>query len=233
MTDEQIASMKGGIPGTEQVLDENSPFQDVIREIDLDGNVVWEWESSKLDMDKYHLCPLCKRQEWAHANTCAPLPNGDIMVSFRLLNLLIIVDRQTGKVKWEYHEQELGHQHDCQLLGNGNVLVFCNGYHGRDMFFSRILEFDLESKEARWEYRGNPAVSFYSPHMSGMQRLESGNTLICEASKGCIFETTPEGEVVWEFVSDVWTKIPLHGVVNWIFRAYRYATDSPQIQNRV
>ncbi|MBT4940429.1 MAG: aryl sulfotransferase, partial [Rhodospirillaceae bacterium] len=82
-------------------------------------------------------------------------------------------------------------------------------------------------------YAGSPRLSFYSPHISGMQRLANGNTLICEGGKGCIFEVTPEGEVVWEYVSDTWTHNPAQGDVNWIFRAYRYAADSPQIQNRV
>jgi hypothetical protein len=66
-----------------------------------------------------------------------------------------------------------------------------------------------------------------------MQRLDSGNTLICEGGKGCIFEVTPEGDVVWEYVSDIWTKNATQGEVNWVFRAQRYAVDSPQIQNRV
>lgn len=233
MTDEQAAKVKGGLAGSENSFNAGGPYQDVIREVDADGNVVWEWESTDLDMDKYQICSLCKRHEWAHANTCAPLENGDIMVSYRVLNLLIIIDRQTSKIKWEYQEQELGHQHDCHMLDNGNVLIYCNGMHGRDLNFSRIVEFDPDSKDIQWEYRGTPALSFYSPHISGMQRLANGNTLICEGSKGCIFEITPEGDVVWEYVSDIWTKNPLHGDVNWIFRAYRYAADSPQIQNRV
>ena len=231
--DDKIAKkIKGGRVGTEYHLDGESIFEDVLREIDSDGKIIWEWHSSALDMDRYTICPLCKRHEWAHANTCAPLPNGDIMVSYRVLNLLIIVDRRTSKVKWEYHDQDLGHQHDSHILDNGNVLVFSNGWHGKDINFSRIVEFDPKTKEIIWEYRGKPALSFFSPHISGMQRLDSGNTLICEGSKGCIFEVTPSGDIVWEYVSNFWTKNPLHGNVNWIFRAQRYAADSPQIQNR-
>jgi hypothetical protein len=233
MTDEEFARVKGGVAGTEHSFDDGGPYQDVIREVDSDGNVVWEWASTELDMDKYHICPLCKRHEWAHANTCAPLPNGDIMVSYRVLNLLIIIDRDTSKVKWEYHNVELGHQHDSHMLDNGNVLVYCNGWHVHDRNFSNILEFNPETKETLWEYTGKPKLSFFSPHISGVQRLSSGNTLICEGGKGCLFEVTPEGDVVWEYISNIWSKNPLHGDVNWIFRAYRYAADSPQIQNRI
>jgi outer membrane protein assembly factor BamB len=233
LNDQIAKKVKGGRHGTEYHLEGGGIFEDVIREIDSNGNVVWEWHSSNLDMDKFTLCPLCKRHEWAHANTCAPLPNGDIMVSYRVLNLLIIIDRKTGKVKWEYHEPDLGHQHDPHVMENGNILVFANGMHGNDLNFSRIVEFDPENKKIAWEYRGKPALSFYSPHISGMQRLTSGNTLICEGSKGCIFEVTPSGDVVWEYVSNFWSHNPLHGDVNWIFRAQRYSADSPQIQNRL
>ena len=44
-------------------------------------------------------------------------------------------------------------------------------------------------------------TSFFSPHMGGAQRLPTGNTLICEGNKGCLFEVTPDGDVVREFVS--------------------------------
>lgn len=233
LDDETAAKVIGGRPGTEYAHDDGGILEDVLREVDPDGNVVWEWHTAALDMDKYPICPLCKRHEWAHANTCSPLPNGDIMVSYRVLNLLIIVDRQTGEIKWEHQDDELGHQHDCHMLDNGNVLVFRNGFHGKDNFYSSILEFNAETREPVWEYRGKPTLSFFSPHISGMQRLASGNTLICEGGKGCIFEVTPEGDVVWEFVNDIYGHNPAHGDMNWVFRATRYAPDDPRLKGRL
>ncbi|MBO33655.1 MAG: aryl sulfotransferase [Rhodospirillaceae bacterium] len=233
LDDETAKKVKGGMPGTEYEYGDGGIFEDVLREVDPDGNIVWEWHTSDLDMNKYEICPLCRRHEWAHANTCSVLPNGDIMVSYRVLNLLIIVDRQTGKVKWEHHDNDLGHQHDCHMLDNGNVLVFCNGFHGGPKFFSTILEFDAETRETIWDYQAHPSLSFYSPHISGMQRLSSGNTLICEGGKGCLFEVTPEGETVWEFVNDIFGPNPLHGRMNWVFRATRYAPDDPRLKGRL
>ncbi len=232
LDDATAKRVRGGLPGTEHRNPEGI-YGDVLREIDAAGNVVWEWRASSLEIEKYPICPLCKRHEFAHANTLAPLANGDIMVSFRVLNLMVVIDRQTGAVKWEHRDIELGHPHDCHVLENGNVLVFANGIHARDVNFSRVIEFDYETREPVWEFRGSPTHSFYSPHISGVQRLASGNTLICEGAKGCIFETTPEGEIVWEFISPHETFNPLHGQVNWVFRAKRYGLESPQIQNRI
>jgi hypothetical protein len=228
-----MAKIKGGRPGTEQMFDPRGPWQDMLREVDHDGNVVWEWEALNLDIEKHSICPLCRRHEWAHANTCAPMPNGDIIVSFRYLNLLIIVDRQTGKIKWEYQDSELGHQHDCHLLEYGNVLVYRNGWHAHESMHSSILQFDPYTKEHIWEYFGSPKLSFLSPHISGAQRLANGNKLICEGGKGCIFEVTRDGETVWEYIADISNENPPMGLVNWVFRAYRYSADSPQIRNRV
>ncbi len=233
LDDETASKVKGGIPGSEDVTGESVILEDVLREVDPEGNVVWEWHSSNLDMDKYEICPLCRRHEWAHANTCAPLANGDIMVSYRVLNLLIIVDRQTGEIKWEHHDVNMGHQHDCHMLDNDNVLVFCNGFHGSRKFYSRIEEFDPETREVVWEYKADPSLSFYSPHISGVQRLVSGNTLICEGGKGCIFEVTPNGDVVWEFINDITGINAEFGPINWVFRATRYAPDDPRLQGRI
>ena len=61
----------------------------------------------------------------------------------------------------------------------------------------------------------------------------TGNTLICEGRNGRLFEVTPDGELAWEFIN------PHRGPgidgdnVNWVFRAFRYAEDSPEIAGRV
>ena len=80
----------------------------------------------------------------------------------------------------------------------------------------------------------NP-LNFWSPHISGCQRLKSGNTLICEGGKGRIFEVTPSGEIVWEYINPFFGPHPAYtdSEINWVFRAKRYSSDSPQIQNRV
>ena len=144
------------------------------------------------------------------------------------------------KFSWEMCDMaKFGHQHDFQELKNGNFMLYANGDH-TDVHGpwtgSAILEIDPATKETVWEYRGQPAHTFYSPHISGCQRLTTGNTLICEGIWGRAFEVTPEGEIVWEFINP--QKIPEghpsgRGGANQMFRAYRYAADSPQIAGRL
>jgi len=54
--------------------------------------------------------------------------------------------------------------------------------------------------------------------MSGMQRLPNGNTLICEADVGRIFEVTNCGEVVWEY-APTWASSGMFMAA--VYRAYR------------
>jgi len=224
------ARIKGGIGGTEA---DGKIYGDVVRETTPDGDLVWEWSLTDLDLDKYPICPLCTRAEYAHANTCSPLPGGDIMVTFRVLNLIIIIDAQTKAVKWEYQDLALGHPHASYLLENGNILLFANGFHGRHAdLWSRVIEIDPVTKESQWQFTADPVTSFYSGNISGAQRLWSGNTLICEGGKGCLFEVTPAGEIVWEYVSPYDVNHSVFGEVNWIFRALRYAPDAPELQGR-
>ena len=48
-----------------------------------------------------------------------------------------------------------------------------------------------------WSY--SDPLTFYSPFVSGAQRLRNGNTLITQGMFRRIFEITPAGNVVWEY----------------------------------
>ena len=52
-----------------------------------------------------------------------------------------------------------------------------------------------------WVYMAPDTMSFYSPFISGAQRLKNGNTLINEGARGRFFEVTPDGKTVWEYLN--------------------------------
>ncbi len=138
----------------------------------------------------------------------------------------------TNKVKWKYQNDELGGQHDAQMLDNGNVLVFANGLYAADLSHSQVWEINPDTQEIVWHYAAkDDMTSFYSPHMGGVKRLPSGNTLICEGNKGCLFEVTPDGDIVREFVSPHFVNSEMFGRINWLFRSRWYAFDSTEIIN--
>ena len=230
MRPENAKRVQGGIPGTEE---KGLIFGDYLREIDAKGKTVWEWHTQDLDIERYPLNMVGGRKEFAHCNACCPLPNGDVMLSFRKISTIMIIDRKTGKPRWEKRDDAWGMQHDCEMLANGNILFFANGQDTGLMPHSRVIEMDPATGKTVWEYQGNPPWTFFSPHISGSQRLSSGNTLICEGQWGRIFEVAPDNEIVWEYISPFCGPHPGGYRSNWVFRSYRYAADSPQIRGRL
>ncbi len=237
--DEMMSEIAGGFPGTELAIQGNRViWADGLQEVTPDGKIVWEWNSlDHMDPKEWPICPLCPRSEWTHANSVIEMPDGNVMMCCRHISRIFIINKKTGDIIWRWGEGELAHPHDPTLVGNGNVLLFDNGGHrldGTNISWSRALEVNLKTGKIEWEYRGNPPMEFYSALCAGCQRLPNGNTLICETMHGRVFEITPEGEVVWEFINpfyNQWLK-DVFGRMNGIFRSYRYGRDYPGLKGK-
>jgi hypothetical protein len=97
-TADEAARVKGGNPGTEM---DGEIYGEVIREVDSQGKIVWEFFNNGPEfLEKYEIKPFAPKYEYGHANTVSPMVNGDYLVSYRVFDLIVIVDRQTGKLKW-------------------------------------------------------------------------------------------------------------------------------------
>jgi Arylsulfotransferase (ASST) len=136
---------------------------------------------------------------------------------------------------------QISGQHDAHLIepglpGAGNLLVFDNqgegGYPPAPLGInsgSRILEIDPEKKEIVWQYTaensGRPGWTFYSSFISSARRLPNGNTLVDEGMNGRFFQITPQGKIVWEYVSPFFATSPVGATTsfpvlsNWVYRA--------------
>ena len=232
MTNEQAARVKGGIPGTER---EGKIYSDFIKEVTPEGTVEWEWHARNLVIEDYPLDADCNRFEFAHANACAPAPNGNILINFRHLSLMAVIDKGTKKFIWERRDRSWGHQHNPELLKTGNITLFANGMiNDVQPVHSRAIEMDPTTGEIVWQYKAPQSWTFFSPVVSSVQRLTNGNTLICEGLTGRVFEITQEGNLAWEYISPYFNDIfPNDGASNLLFRAYRYNKDSPEIEGRL
>jgi hypothetical protein len=139
-----------------------------------------------------------------HANTITIMDReikglggkGDLLICIRELDLIGVLDFETGEFIWTWGPGELSRPHHPTFLENGNILVFDNG---RIREYSRVIELEPMSGKIVWEYKASPEKTFYSQIMGACQRLPNGNTLITESDKSRVFEVAPNGEVVWEF----------------------------------
>ena len=249
---EIAARIKGGVPGTEWVSEESgrkpATWGDCYQEITPEGKIVWEWRDYEhLDPETDEIEPRAPRRGWAITNSFFELSDGNILVSWVVLDTVAILDKATGDIKWRYGPTKeawwrnpISFQHNPSMLPNGNILLFDNGrhrilppwYHPPD--FSRIIEIDPNNDEVVWEYKDKNVQDFFSPFMSGCERLQNNNTLVCEASHGRIFEVTYDKEMVWEYVSPFYGlhPSPHFGVTNMMFRAHRYGPDYPGLQGK-
>lgn len=208
---------------------------DCVIEVDRDGNVVWEWQTAD-HFDDFDFTDDRKQQifdtgdDWAHANAAYAIPPntshadprfrpGNIIISYRFISQVVVVDRDTGDIVWRSDGITIG-QHDAQMLpdsapGGGNILVFDNGnggyYVSADIevwrYWSRVVEIDPNTGSIVWEYSatssGRPPWTFFSWFISSAQRMPNGNTFIDEGAFGRMFEVAEDGQIVWEYVSPV------------------------------
>jgi len=95
-----------------------------------------------------------------------------------------------------------------------------------------------KSKQLVWSYQSNAQHSFYSNFISGAQRLPNGNTSINSGAQAHMFEVTPSGEVVWEYLyPGVVGSAPTilkdnNPAPTAMYRHYRYGTDYPGLAGK-
>ena len=118
---------------------------------------------------------------------------GQLLISVRQLDALIVLDPDSGKVVWAargpWHAQ-----HDPSFLDNGHLLLFDN--LGSPLG-SRVLEYDPRTQAFPWSYPGDKGTPFLSKIRGMSQRLPNGNTLIVNSDASEIVEVTPDREAVW------------------------------------
>ena len=132
---------------------------------------------------------------------------GDLAVSMRDLNLVMVIDPDTGKVKWKQTGPWL-RQHDPDFLADGTISVFDNrsdgSLFGDVLGGSRIVKVNPETGQSTVVFkRGKDQDQrrFYTHIMGKHQFLPNGNLLVTETIAGRVMEVTPNGDVVWQYVN--------------------------------
>jgi len=181
-------------------LDEEEPAQD-LQERQKDKIAKQQKRGLKTrkrdkPFDYYHLNSVEFLPHTPLASKDTRFQAGNVLLSLRNANTIVILDKDTFMPVWGWGPGELDWQHMPTMLQNGNILIYDNGAHRK---YSRVIEIDPLEEEIVWQYLAQPPKAFYSKLRGSNQRLANGNTLICESQTGRVFEVTAEGEIVWEF----------------------------------
>lgn len=161
------------------------------------------------------------RSELVHANKVSELQTslsdayplfeaGDLAISMRELNLVIVVDRESMAVKWHQVGPWL-RQHDPEFRPDGRISIFNNNvfasaYDGGTLdlstpFSTTIISIDPVTRESEVIFGKAPGQEMLSGIRGQHEPLPDGGMIISEFDGGRVIELNREGEVVWEYVN--------------------------------
>ena len=160
-------------------------FGGVIQELDLEKRVVFQWSTwDHFNITDATAIPLrAPIIDWVHLNSVELDTDGNLIASFRHLDEITKINRQTGDVIWRWGGKNnkflfegdtlpFLQQHDVRRIANGHITVFDNGsqrktmwgdgsYH--DTVYTRVLEYELDESKFKarsvWEFTDMPFSS--------------------------------------------------------------------------
>lgn len=155
---------------------------------------------------------------------------GDLLVSLRNIDLVLVVDPDSREVRWSASRPFIG-QHDPDFTGEGWIGVFDNNRDGTDrgtmLGGSRIVALQPHTDSTEVLHAGRGSDPFYTPAVGKWQRLQNGNLLLTESHPARVVEASPSGETLWEWVH----RPHPEGQVPPVFEAVRYSIGRDRIDD--
>ncbi|MBM2816159.1 MAG: hypothetical protein HW421_2921 [Ignavibacteria bacterium] len=232
----------------------------MIQEIDENKNVVFQWNS-------FEHIPIVDATDdvnltgddilYIHSNAILKDLDGNYLLCSRHLDEITKINKNNGQIIWRMGGSKcknnqftfindtvngffgFSHQHDIQVLPNGNFLILDNG-NLKPNPFTRAVEYEVNQSSYTvrkvWEYRNNPDLN--DPFMGSVQRLDNGNTFIGwgglrnigennddDSFNPIVTEVKPDGTKVFELNGK--------GISSYLAKRYVYKmnTDSRTISN--
>lgn len=114
-----------GYPGTTEVVG------DALFDVDLNGNVVWAWNSfDYLDPNRHPYFPL---PDWTHSNAIVYMPDGNLLLSMRAQSWVLKLDYANGSgagdILWKLGPPAPGEVPDFTLLGGDPTQWFYSQHY--------------------------------------------------------------------------------------------------------
>lgn len=195
--------------------------QMLLQEIDIDGNIIFQWRS----LDHFPVtvsfedlsAPTIR---YFHLNAVTVDRDGHFLISARHSSLIAKIHRTSGKVLWILggklnqftfdaangitDDPLFSYQHDIVRLPNGNISMFDNGTQ-RTPQWSRAVEYQIDEVNKTctlvWQHRKSPDI--YAGVQGAVQTLPNGNRVIAWGSalqnnQTVITEVNPENKEVYE-----------------------------------
>jgi len=165
--------------------------------------------------------------ETLHSSLAPNFPQfeaGDLMISLKMSNLIMILDPDDLIIKW-WSNGPWKWQHDPDFTNDGKISVYNNNpFHER----SEILTIDpVPRKIGNAFLQGD--LNFYSQSMGKHQYLPNGNVLVVIPGEGRLVVVSSEGDKVMEFNNIAGENSKVNGhVENGIWLPINYFDSIPE-----
>ncbi len=144
------------------------------------------------------------------ADAYPPFEAGDLAISMRELNLVMVLDGETRAVKW-HHVGPWLRQHDPEFRPDGHISIFnnnvfrdsyTNGQTNLEMpFDTNIILIDPMTDETEVIFGQKPGQEMLSVIRGQHELLPDDGMIITEFDAGRVLEVNASGEIVWEYVN--------------------------------
>jgi hypothetical protein len=137
---------------------------------------------------------------------------GDLLLSLRNYNMLLVVDPDDEKIKW-WKIGPWKRQHSPEFVAGGKITVFNNNTYkssyrtGEDISHpdiprvSNIIEVDPVTNKTLVLYGESPGQEFLSIIRGKQESVQGGDILVTEFEGGRVFEIDSTGKIIWEYIN--------------------------------
>ena len=206
--------------------------EDTILKVSEAGEVLTELSVPKLFYDNGLVALLTGTGHWfkpkaewdqeiLHLNKISELPSsiandfnmfeaGDLALSMREQNLVMVISPNTGRIKW-WRVGPWLRQHDPEFTAGGKMIVFNNNVFANfdisrlsnpnAAYPSNIIEIDIASDEHRVLYGGRKGQELFSILRGKVEATPTKGLLVTEFEGGRVFQTNAAGRIVWEYIN--------------------------------
>lgn len=218
--------------GTSAVPPFEAPFMDdLILRVSDDGRILTRLSVSEVLYENGLEALLTARQEhvrikglWRgevlHLNKIAELPAalapafpqfaaGDLLLSMRTRNLVLVLDPSSRQVKW-WQVGPWRRQHDPEFGADGRIILFNNNAYvgiqgdapaGVGPWQSNVMAVDPKTGATEVLFGETPEQSFFSLVRGKHDLLDDGGLLVTVAEQGTVIQSDGAGNVIWQYVN--------------------------------
>jgi len=191
------------LTGLNRYGSDSTIFDCAVQEVDPQGNLLWDWRASN------HADPVRESRilegagtdaspaDVYHCNSIDVNADGDVLISFRHMNAVLLVSKATGTVVWKLggaaynkdgaqilaiqNDPEVAFymQHDARFQPNGDISVFddhsaSSGAVGVARGVEYALDLTAGTAQVVWQYQGGGS----SGALGSFRRYADGSNLI-------------------------------------------------------